>query len=179
MERQRRIALAVEQADLRARFAQEARAAQDRITALVAARLGPGLIDPTRPGGGAGQRLFALREGTVAPSAAFSQLFPHTDRWLTERGAEQWVEDGLDIALIDYGTAIWSDRRLETAIIEVRLSMSNALRGERESHCVLLGLMLDDEFGMLREPFEASCEDLADARTWLQGVYFETRWSPR
>jgi hypothetical protein len=150
------------QQELRARYSQEARAVHDRFTALIQTRFEDSLEPSIKP---------------PSEIPVFTRHFPRTEAWLAERGRGQWQLDGHRVELVDYGTSLWSDRRLEIGLVEVTLELSNSLRGERDSHCLLLGLFFDDEFGLLRDPVETLCDRSQDVISWQRGNSFETRWT--
>lgn len=167
------------QQGLRAQYAQEARAAQDRLADLVHGRLRSGLINPAHPNPIEGPSRFAVGANAGSASSRFGLLYPQLDRWLTQQGREQWTHEATEIELEDYGTAQWNDRRLETVVLSVTVEMVNAIRGEHRRNCAVLGLMLDDEFSVLRDPLLLECSAIADLGPWLDSVGFETRWTPR
>jgi hypothetical protein len=160
--RRDRLARNALQEELRAIHSAEARAILDRFSALIAHRLDDALVSPR----------------SKAPDGLdFADLFPGAEGWLAEQGRDFWQIESHRVELLDYGTATWSDRRLETALVKLEIEVFNRLRGERTSHCVVLGLLFDDEFGRLRDPVETTCDPGGEGQAWLQGIGFDSRWT--
>jgi hypothetical protein len=111
-------------------------------------------------------------------SSDFGNLFPKLAAWKTQLLSDQWEFAPVDGQIIDYGTAMWKDRRAEVIFAQFQVPSSNRVLGERKKDCVVIGYLVDAEFQMFRNPFETACSDapvaLAD---WKDGREFESRWN--
>lgn len=144
-----------EEQRLRDTYGQEARAAQDRLAAMIAARIDDGRLPQAR---------------------GLAGLFPAVETLLRDLEAGGWRIESHRTGLVDYGTAEWGGRRVEAVVVEMALETANPLRGQRDAVCRRLAVLLDDEFGQWRDPATLGCADEGALADWLTGRGFETRW---
>lgn len=140
--------------EMRSRYSQEARAAHNDVSQLAKAFLNHDREARDR----------------------FGEMFSETSRWYAQMSSNGWSIDAFQDELVDYGTVVWKDRRLEFVIIEANVTTKNAVRGEYDTTCVLLGYMLDHEFETRRDALEKPCSDAADLAGWKSARLFESRW---
>lgn len=139
---------------LRSRYSQEARAAHNDLSELSKAFLSSG----------------------TASDTDFAGLFPETGKWRAAQAVNGWIADEYHDELVDYGTAEWKARRLEAVLMRATLVTKNAQRGEYSELCVIIGYLIDREFGMRRDAVEAPCEAADDLSQWKRARLFESRW---
>ncbi|MBW8282789.1 MAG: hypothetical protein K0M55_04245 [Rhizobium sp.] len=108
-------------------------------------------------------------------SGVFEAAFPQISDWKRSQGQGGWELDKYDDALVDYGTAVWKGRRLEAVVAKIELVNRNAMRGEYEVSCFIVAYLIDREFGLRRDSYEARCES-SDWKTWQTGRSFDSRW---
>jgi hypothetical protein len=109
-------------------------------------------------------------------SGRFEQLFPKTVGWAQSQARDSWTLDKYSDSLVEYGTASWKGRRLEAVVTQVQLVNKNAVRGEYASACFIVGYLIDSEFNVRRDAFEAGCDSSA-WKDWANGRAFESRWT--
>lgn len=155
-ERNRQTAIMREntQNEVRRRYSQEARAAHNDLSEL--------------------SKAFLARDGALREQ--FALLFPEMRQWRDQQVVNGWLLDEYQDELIDYGTAVWKDRRLEAVFVRANLVTKNSLRGEYNQKCVVLGYLIDSEFEMRRDALEVPCTVTDDVAKWKTGRQFESRW---
>jgi hypothetical protein len=90
---------------------------------------------------------------------------------------DRWEFMEVRTTTLDYGTAEFKGRPLETAFAESRTRLRNRDLGAYKDLCIVTGYMDDTEFGMKREPIGVPCEDSAQAlASYKQGRRFRSRW---
>lgn len=109
-------------------------------------------------------------------NGVFETAFPQISDWKRGQGQNGWELDKYDDALVDYGTADWKGRRLEAVVAKIELVNKNAMRGEYESSCFIVAYLIDREFGLRRDSYEANCES-TDWKSWQTGRSFDSRWN--
>ena len=119
-----------------------------------------------------------LRSWTTSQSGNAATLYPLYTAWLRERLSDHWEVQTLEADLHDYGTVDFKGRNLEAPFTEIKVRLKNRMLGQYEDRCFLFGRVNDVEFGMVREPFEASCGEGASIQAWKLGHKFESRWNP-
>ncbi len=148
-----RTALEIKQAELRAQYQDRADAGQKDIADMVRAMVGSGN----------GGQLRAW--------------FPATHDALARLANDRWVITDHTTGLADYGTASWQNRSVDAVLVEVNMQRENALAGVYGEDCFVLGWLVDTEFRVQRDPFEARCSDVTALETWQSGRAFESVWN--
>ncbi|MBZ9774068.1 hypothetical protein [Mesorhizobium sp. CO1-1-8] len=145
------------EADLRARYSEEAKAAFNRLSGMGEAYI----------------------RGHAA-DGDFASLFPSIAQWKNDRLKDGWEVEDYDGTLLDYGTANWQGRRAEAVFVQIIAKSKNALRGEYAQDCFAIGYLIDDEFSRLRDPVAATCASSSEQlSTWQTSRAFESRWVVR
>jgi peptidoglycan hydrolase-like protein with peptidoglycan-binding domain len=124
-----------------------------------------------------------IRSFLAAPSApdtaTILEMFPTFARWYRDEvnGGWELQSDGYDSALVDYGTVRWQGRALDTVFVKTAVGMKHRDLGKYQVTCMLLGVVVDQEFGRYRDVFEKPC-DAAEPLlgTWKSAHGFESRW---
>lgn len=145
------------QAELRSRYAQEAKAAYNRLSGM------------------AEEYLRSQEDG-----GEFGDLFPEIALWKRKHLAGGWEISGYRGTLVDFGTADWQGRRLEAILVETVAESKNAALGVYAEHCFVTGYLRDDEFGQFRDVIAAPCTDATEPMNmWRAGRGFQSRWIVR
>ena len=107
-------------------------------------------------------------------------MFTDYARWFGQKKSEQWEIADSRYELYDYGTAKWSDRRIDAVFVKFIIKIKNRTLGKYEERCSISGWIADNEFSMRRDAFETSC-DLAEINLtkWQKARAFEERWIVR
>lgn len=94
------------------------------------------------------------------------------------RRYDRWDLAAMTSEIIDFGIGEWGGRRLETALVEIKSRERNRIRGEEKIYCQRIGIVLDSDYQMKREPIEGSCDDDAvSILRWEKRLHFESRWN--
>lgn len=110
----------------------------------------------------------------------YLSMFRDLSSWYQKRLNEQWELADSRFELYDYGTSRWNDRRIDTVFDKVTIKIKNRAIGKYDERCVIIGLVVDKEFEMYREPFESSCENVENSlENWMKARSFEERWIVR
>lgn len=114
---------------------------------------------------------------TGVQPAAFIDRYPTLARHYQGQRDDRWEFMSLETQVLDYGTALYKDRPLETALATTRIKMRNRIKGEYQDVCYVTGFVNDAEFGVIRDPFGEPCDDVGGklARYKL-GEHFTSRW---
>ena len=108
----------------------------------------------------------------------FDSLFPWLATWKSREIGDQWEFLPLSGQILEYGTATWKDRRAEAVFGEFQIPVKNRLLGEKKTHCIVIGYLVDAEFEIFRDPLETTCdESKAMVTKWKTGRDFESRWN--
>lgn len=122
-----------------------------------------------------------LTLGTSSKGAAqvdINNLFPVFATWNQQLSKEAWKSINVDLSIADFGTVNWKSRNLKAIRFKTVVKIASAERGEYRDECFLFGAVLDEEFNMVRDPYESSCgEDQSD--TWAVGHEFQSLWQAR
>jgi hypothetical protein len=103
--------------------------------------------------------------------------YPRSFEWYNRQVLDGWELVGVVGSVNDYGTAVWKSRTLETIFSDVTISMKNRTLGENKSHCFSLGIILDSEFDIVREPTEGKCDEVKDSQiSWKRANGFKSQW---
>lgn len=109
-------------------------------------------------------------------SADMATAFPASTVWLDKLVRQRWIITDTADELADYGTAIWHDRRVEAVLVRVEFQRENAILGLYAQDCTVLGHLVDTEFRINRDHFEANCSDQQALAQWREGRQFESVW---
>jgi hypothetical protein len=113
----------------------------------------------------------------ISSDSDFAMLFPSVAKWKADHLGEGWSIDDVDTQLNDYGTALWKGRRLEAVFANMRIISANSVLGEYTESCYTAGYLIDGEFGVLRDPVVAPCDEAESVLTaWKRGRDYESRW---
>ena len=123
------------QAELRSEYSQEANGAINRIRYLLDAGFRPGEFVYKK----SSEELFETE-------LSFNRTFTKTARWWRIKESSLWELSEYSFGIFDYGTADWQGRRLETITGELNLKIKNPALGKRDKKCLLISVMIDDEF---------------------------------
>jgi peptidoglycan hydrolase-like protein with peptidoglycan-binding domain len=121
----------------------------------------------------------SLKASTVRSDA--SQPMPEFTRsfatWLQAQSKDGWELVAIDTMVGDFGNVVWKERKLDALVTRASVKFKSRERGEYKTECLLFGIVLDDEFDMVRDPVDGSCaDDLAKMNAWKVGHGFESRW---
>ena len=106
----------------------------------------------------------------------FNRTFSEISRWWRIKEISLWEAKNHSFEIFDYGTAEWKGRRLETITGKLNIEIQNPVLGQKDNKCVLLSIMIDDEFGYFRDSDEAKCSNLSSISVWQKARNFESRW---
>ncbi len=113
---------------------------------------------------------------THAPSEVnIAALFPKFASWNQQLGQDAWKATDVVSSVGNYGTVNWKSRNLEAIIIKTVVKMASAERGEYKDECFVFGAVIDNEFKMLRDPYEARC-DKGASLDWAVGHGLKSLW---
>ena len=153
------------QAELRSEYSQEANGAINRIRYLLDAGFRPGEFVYKK----SSEELFETE-------LSFNRTFTKTARWWRIKESSLWELSEYSFEIFDYGTADWQGRRLETITGELNLKIKNPALGKRDKKCLLISVMIDDEFNFLRDSNETNCSNKQVILYWQKARNFESRW---
>ncbi|MES0058375.1 hypothetical protein [Mesorhizobium sp. M0041] len=125
-----------------------------------------------------GLKTFVLSEAakTQSPSEVnIASLFPEFTSWNQQLGQDAWKATDVVSSVDNYGTVNWKSRNLEAIIIKTVVKMASAERGEYKDVCFIFGAVIDNEFKMVRDPYEARCEKDASS-DWAVGHELKSLW---
>ncbi|MES0213434.1 hypothetical protein NKJ93_30815 [Mesorhizobium sp. M0028] len=115
-------------------------------------------------------------QGNQVSSAVNVQgLFPEFARWNQQLGQDAWKATDVSSTVDDYGTVNWKSRNLAAIIIKTVVKLASAERGEYKEECFVFGAVMDDEFKMVRDPYEASCGNDTSS-DWAVGHELKSLW---
>lgn len=140
--------------DLRSTYAQEARAAFNDLQ----------------------EGAFAIIDDSSVANRPHS-LFPRFAEWRREQISGGWEFSDRHAELLDFGLADWEGRRLEGIVIRLHLTARNPALGAYQERCLVLGYLIDAEFGYRRDAFETDCSGAANiVDDWRSGRRYASRW---
>ncbi|CAA2156781.1 hypothetical protein MBRA_02215 [Methylobacterium brachiatum] len=114
---------------------------------------------------------------TGVQPAAFMDLHPRLARHYQAQRDDRWEFMSAETHVLDYGTAVYKDRPLETALATTRIKMRNRIKGEYQDVCYVTGFVNDAEFSVTREPFGEICDEAGPKLArYKQGARFTSRW---
>ena len=153
------------QKELREKYFQEANGASNKVKVYLEAVFNP--------------EKFAERnsqEQLVKTQTDFNRAFSVISRWWRIKEMSLWEAKNHSFEIFDYGTAEWKGRRLETITGKLNIEIQNPVLGQKDNKCVLLSIMIDDEFGYFRDSDEAKCSNSSSISVWQKARNFESRW---
>jgi hypothetical protein len=115
----------------------------------------------------------------AAETASVASLFPSLASWYRNQITAGWElqSDGYTSDLVDYGTVRWQGRALDTVFVKMAVGMKHRELGKYEETCLLVGVVVDQEFSRYRDVFEARClEAEPGLNAWKASHGFESRW---
>ncbi|KQO99312.1 hypothetical protein ASF33_06655 [Methylobacterium sp. Leaf92] len=114
---------------------------------------------------------------TGVQTATFIERYPGLARHYQVQRADRWEFMSSETQALDYGTALYKDRPLETALAMTRIRMRNRIKGEYQDVCYVTGYVNDAEFGVVRDPFGEVCDEVGPKLArYKQGERFSSRW---
>jgi hypothetical protein len=153
------------QKELRKKYSQEANGASNKVKVYLEAVFNP--------------EKFAKRnsqEQLFKTQTNFNRTFNKISRWWRIKEMSLWEAKNHSFEIFDYGTAEWKGRRLETITGKLNIEIQNPVLGQKDNKCVLLSIMIDDEFGYFRDSDEAKCSNSSSISVWQKARNFESRW---
>ncbi len=110
--------------------------------------------------------------------STFSDRYPKLARVYAGLREDRWEFMSAQTTILDYGTAMYKERSLETALATSIIKMRNRFRGEYRDVCVVTGYVNDAEFGMVREAVGLPCDGSGpQLAQYKQGERFVSRWN--
>lgn len=102
-------------------------------------------------------------------------LFPEFAKWNEGLAHDNWKATDVTSEVQDYGTVNWKGRNLDGVIVKTTVKMASAERGQYKDECFLFGAVVDNEFQMVRDPYESKCETDTSAK-WAVGHELRSLW---
>lgn len=102
--------------------------------------------------------------------------YPDFVNWYGAKVQDRWEVMQVNSELADYGQANWKGRMLEAAFSRVTIRLKNRMLGDYEDACFVFGRLNDNEFSMMRDHFEASCDDADASIGWKRAHSFASVW---
>jgi hypothetical protein len=108
----------------------------------------------------------------------FPNTFPTTASLIGQRKGDLWVMKNVLADIVEFGTADWQGRRLDTILVKLQANSENATMGRYATDCVIVGYLIDKEFAQVRDAYEASCAAaIVPMNAWLTGHQFISKWN--
>ena len=109
--------------------------------------------------------------------STFGDRYPKLARAYAGLRDDRWEYMSAQTTILDYGTAMYKERSLETALATSIIKMRNRLRGEYRDVCVVTGYVNDAEFGVVRDMIGELCDGSGPKLAqYKQGERFVSRW---
>ena len=153
------------QKELRKKYSQEANAASNKVKTYLEAVFNPEKFTKRNS-----------QEQLLKTKMNFNRTFSEISRWWRIKEISLWEAKNHSFEIFDYGTAEWKGRRLETITGKLNIEIQNPVLGQKDNKCVLLSIMIDDEFGYFRDSDEAKCSNSSSISVWQNARNFESRW---
>ena len=153
------------QKELRKKYSQEANAASNKVKTYLEAVFNPEKFTKRNS-----------QEQLLKTKMNFNRTFSEISRWWRIKEISLWEAKNHSFEIFDYGTAEWKGRRLETITGTLNIEIQNPVLGQKDNKCVLLSIMIDDEFGYFRDSDEAKCSNSSSISVWQNARNFESRW---
>lgn len=103
-------------------------------------------------------------------------LFPEFAKWNADLSHDNWKATDVTSEVQDYGTVNWKGRNLDGIVIKATVKMVSAERGQYKNECFLFGAVMDNEFQMVRDPYESKCNDTETSAHWAVGHELKSLW---
>ncbi|MFJ7436972.1 hypothetical protein ACIQW5_04860 [Methylorubrum thiocyanatum] len=114
---------------------------------------------------------------TGVQTASFTSKYPGLARHYQAQRDDRWEFMSIETQVLDYGTALYKERPLETALATTRIRMRNRIKGEYQDVCYVTGYVNDAEFSVTRDPFGETCDEVGPKLArYKQGERFTSRW---
>ncbi|MFK5595877.1 hypothetical protein ACFZ8E_02550 [Methylobacterium sp. HMF5984] len=109
--------------------------------------------------------------------AGFFERYPRLARHYAAQRDDRWEFMSIETRILDYGTSLYKNRPLETALVTTRVRMRNRIKGEYQDVCYVTGYVNDAEFSVTRDPFGEVCDDVGPKLArYKQNEHFTSRW---
>lgn len=109
--------------------------------------------------------------------SAFIDRYARLARHYEAQREDRWEFMSIETRVLDYGTAQYKNRPLETAFVTTRIKMRNRIKGEYQDVCYVTGYVNDAEFSVTRDPFGELCDDVGPKiARYKQNEQFTSRW---
>jgi hypothetical protein len=102
-------------------------------------------------------------------------LFPEFAKWSAGLAHDDWKATDATSEVQDYGTVNWKGRNLYGIVLKATVKMASAERGQYKDECFLFGAVVDNEFQMVRDPYESKCNTDTSA-DWAIGHELQSLW---
>jgi hypothetical protein len=103
-------------------------------------------------------------------------LFPDFAKWNAGLSQDNWKPTDVTSEVQDYGTVNWKGRNLDGIVVKATVKMASAERGQYKDECFLFGAVVDNEFQMVRDPYESKCSDTQTSAQWAVGHELKSLW---
>ncbi|RUX48822.1 hypothetical protein EOA33_14435 [Mesorhizobium sp. M4A.F.Ca.ET.050.02.1.1] len=103
-------------------------------------------------------------------------LFPDFAKWNAGLSQDNWKATDVISAVEDYGTVNWKGRNLDGIVVKATVKMASAERGQYKDECFLFGAVVDNEFQMVRDPYETKCNETQTSAQWAVGHELKSLW---
>lgn len=103
-------------------------------------------------------------------------LFPDFAKWSAGLSQDNWKPTDVISEVQDYGTVNWKGRNLDGIVVKATVKMASAERGQYKDECFLFGAVVDNEFQMVRDPYETRCNDAQTSSRWAVGHELKSLW---
>jgi hypothetical protein len=80
-------------------------------------------------------------------AAEFPSAFPLTTQLVSERKRDLWKMQNVLTHIVEFGTADWQGRVLDTILVQLQVNSENAALGRYVTDCMVVGYLIDTEFG--------------------------------
>ena len=115
-----------------------------------------------------------LEKGGKDPEVAGA--YPVFTKWYSSRLSDHWELLSSNSELFDSGHVTWKERTLEAVFGKVTIKLKNAVLGEYVDGCFLFGHVIDEEFGVYRDPIGLPCAESGAFASWKSGHSFQSQW---
>ena len=116
--------------------------------------------------------------GDGIESTRLGRLYPDLATAIGGRLTEGWEYVSSSVDVRDYGTTKWKGRLLDAFVVTSTIDIRHRSMGEYKHLCYIAAYINDVEFGMLRSPFFAPCDDgNSDLKSWKASFDFVSKWN--
>ncbi|MFD2051874.1 peptidoglycan-binding protein [Mesorhizobium calcicola] len=120
--------------------------------------------------------LGATDKTNVSSGINVETLFPDFVKWNAGLSQDNWKPTDVTSEVQDYGTVNWKGRNLDGIVVKATVKMASAERGQYKDECFLFGAVVDNEFQMVRDPYESKCNDTQTSAQWTVGHELKSLW---